>query len=342
MRREPAHFNPLPYFLASWVIAATVLYLVLKLQLLPALFAGIAVYELVHLLTPRLRSYATTKNQARIGVLALLAAAVVILFGLLALWSVSFFRFGAESLPRLAEMMAEILESSRNVLPEGLIHYLPADVDEMKLAAADWLRRHAVDLQSAGGLVLRSIAYMLVGMVIGALISLREATHGKHRRRPLGTALTERARRFSRAFRRVVFAQIRIAGLNAFLTWLYLGVALPLCGVSLPYLKTLVALTFVAGLLPVIGNLISNAVIVVISLNVSVNVAGSSLLFLVVIHKLEYFVNARIIGARIDARVWEMLLAMLVMEAAFGFTGLVAAPVYYAYLKDELEAQRLV
>jgi hypothetical protein len=33
---------------------------------------------------------------------------------------------------------------------------------------------------------------------------------------------------------------------------------------------------------------------------------------------------------------------MLVMEAAFGLPGLVAAPIYYAYAKDELVAQALV
>jgi predicted PurR-regulated permease PerM len=62
----------------------------------------------------------------------------------------------------------------------------------------------------------------------------------------------------------------------------------------------------------------------------------------VVIHKLEYFVNARIIGSRIRARAWELLTAMLVMEAAFGIPGLIAAPIYYAYVKDELTARRLI
>jgi len=33
---------------------------------------------------------------------------------------------------------------------------------------------------------------------------------------------------------------------------------------------------------------------------------------------------------------------MLVMEAAFGAGGLVAAPIYYAYLKDELSDRKLV
>jgi predicted PurR-regulated permease PerM len=104
----------------------------------------------------------------------------------------------------------------------------------------------------------------------------------------------------------------------------------------------MIALTFVVGLLPVLGNLISNTVIVVVSLSVSLLVAVGSLAFLILIHKLEYFVNARIVGARIRARAWELLLAMVVMDAWFGIPGLIAAPIYYAYLKDELTARKLV
>jgi len=343
MRSQPGAIDTLHFYIASWVIAAVVLFLVLKLHLLPALFSGLAVYELVHLLAPKLRSYASTKNRARLWVLALIVSLIVAILGVFLLWSVSLFRFGAGSLPRMAQMMAEIIEGSRDVLPPGLVNYLPADVNAMNLAAADLLRKHAVTLQAAGGIFIRSLAYMVVGMVVGALLSLRDVTHGRKRpRRPLATAIAERARRFTRSFRRVVFAQVRIAALNTFLTWLYLGATLPLLGISIPYVKTLIALTFVVGMLPVIGNLISNTVIVVISLSVTLQVAGASLLFLVIIHKLEYFINARIIGERIDAQAWELLLAMLVMEAAFGLSGLVAAPVYYAYLKDELEAQHLV
>jgi predicted PurR-regulated permease PerM len=33
---------------------------------------------------------------------------------------------------------------------------------------------------------------------------------------------------------------------------------------------------------------------------------------------------------------------MLVMEAVFGIAGLVAAPIYYAYLKNELAARELI
>jgi predicted PurR-regulated permease PerM len=183
---------------------------------------------------------------------------------------------------------------------------------------------------------------MLIGMVIGAMVSLREALGPGDDRGPLAMALLERASRVGEAFRRVVFAQVRISALNTLFTAIYLAALLPMFGVHLPFAKTLIALTFIAGLLPVAGNLISNTVIFVVSLNVSLEVAGASLVFLIVIHKLEYFLNARIVGTRIRASPWELLVAMLVMEAAFGVGGLAIAPVYYAYLKDELSSQGLV
>ena len=109
-------------------------------------------------------------------------------------------------------------------------------------------------------------------------------------------------------------------------------------GVQLPFKKTIIAVTFIAGLLPVLGNLISNTVIVVVSLSHSFYIATVSLIFLIAVHKLEYFLNARIVGAEIKAAAWELLAAMLVMEAAFGLPGLIAAPIFYAYLKTELRS----
>jgi predicted PurR-regulated permease PerM len=178
-------------------------------------------------------------------------------------------------------------------------------------------------------------------MVIGGLVALQQARPSR-RSAPLTRALGERTLRFGKAFRRIVFAQVRISLLNTVLTAIYLLVLLPLGGIQLPLVKTMIAVTFIAGLLPVIGNLISNTVIVTLSLSHSLAAATGSLAFLVVIHKLEYFVNARIVGTEIRASAWEILVAMLVMEAAFGLPGVVAAPIYYGYLKNELSARGLV
>ncbi|MBL2055405.1 AI-2E family transporter, partial [Klebsiella pneumoniae] len=56
----------------------------------------------------------------------------------------------------------------------------------------------------------------------------------------------------------------------------------------------------------------------------------------------EYFINAKIIGHKINANAWEILLAMLIFESIFGLSGLIAAPIFYAYLKLELKDARLI
>jgi predicted PurR-regulated permease PerM len=104
-------------------------------------------------------------------------------------------------------------------------------------------------------------------------------------------------------------------------------------------MKTMIAITFFAGLIPVVGNVISNVVIVVVCLSYSVNVAIASLVFMVVMHKLEYFLNARIIGTQLKADAWELLISLLVMETLFGLPGMVLAPIVYAYIKKELHDQ---
>jgi predicted PurR-regulated permease PerM len=185
------------------------------------------------------------------------------------------------------------------------------------------------------------LAHVLIGMVIGAIVCFREA-RGMGEKTVLLREASERVQTLAHAFRSVVFAQVKISAVNTVLTGIYLAGVLPLLGVHLPFTKAMIALTFFAGLLPVIGNLISNTVIVVVSLSVSFSIALGSLAFLIVIHKLEYFLNAHIVGGEIKASPWELLCAMLIFEAAFGLPGLVAAPIFYAYVKAELRQLGLI
>jgi predicted PurR-regulated permease PerM len=96
------------------------------------------------------------------------------------------------------------------------------------------------------------------------------------------------------------------------------------------------------GIMPVVGNLVSNTFIVVISMGISPAVGIASLVFLILIHKAEYFLNARIVGSEVQATAWELLSAMLLLESAFGVTGLVAAPVIYAWLKAEVKESGVI
>jgi predicted PurR-regulated permease PerM len=319
---------------ASWLLAALALLLILKLHLLPALLAGLLVYELVHLTAPLLerRLSDLRAKQTAVAVLAAIVVGATVLGTVL---TIGYFRSDSGSLAALAQKMAEILENSRHSLPAWLLEALPDSIEGTKTAGVQWLREHAGQVQTIGKEAVVVMAHVLIGLVIGALLALREVG-GERITQPMAEALTERARRLADAFRRIVFAQVRISAINTVLTALYLAVLLPLLGIHLPLTKTMIALTFVVGLLPVIGNLVSNTVIVIVSLAHSPQVAMGSLAFLVVVHKFEYFLNARIVGARISAQSWELLLAMLVMEAAFALPGVIAAPVYYAYLKQEL------
>src|SRR5438105_3098211 len=334
MSPRPIDPAPLPHAIASWVIAGVVLLLVLHVHLLPALLGGLLVYELVHIIAPRLR----LAHAGRVTAVALIATVIVVLLILALLGIATFLRGDVGHVARLMQRMADIVEESRGRLPDWLVGNIPLGADATKDAAIAWLRGHAGELRLLGGEIGRTLAHILIGMIIGAIVSLREA-RPEVRGGPLACALGERAARLGDAFRRVVFAQVRISALNTVFTAIYLALVLPLLDIHLPFAKTMIAITFVTGLLPVVGNLISNTIIVIVSLSVSLPVADASLVFLVVVHKLEYFLNAKIVGAGIHAKAWELLVAMVAMEAAFGIGGLVAAPTYYAYLKDELAAR---
>jgi predicted PurR-regulated permease PerM len=325
----------------TWVVFGGGLLLLLHLSLLPALLAGLFVFALVNALVRPLRIPAFGRGGPRLLAVTLIAAALLALIATAGLSLSSFLRNSDENVPALIQRMAEILENSRASLPPWILENVPADAEELRVALVSWLRGHADMFQVAGAGLGRGLAHVLIGLVIGALLSL-EAAVPMRSYGPLSAAFAHRGLRLALAFRRVVFAQIWISGINTILTGLYLAFVLPAFGIELPFTKTLIVITFVAGLIPIIGNLISNTMIFTVSLSNSLIIALASLLYLIVIHKLEYFLNARIIGGHIRARAWELLIAMLVMEAAFGIAGLIAAPIYYAYLKDELRSRSLI
>jgi len=326
--------------IAGYALAVAALCLVLGLQLLPILFAGLLVYSVVGALAPGLQRHVPGVYAHRL-VVAVLAVLVVGVLTLAIVAAIAYLGSENGNPARFFERMTPLIERARTQLPSFVVDRLPDNSMEARAAVMDWLRTHTTQLQLAGKHAVRVIVQLLVGIVLGAMLALYGA-----RTRPPGGPLTvvleARCALLVSAFRNIVFAQAKISALNTLFTGTFLLVALPSFGVALPLAKTLVMVTFVVGLLPVIGNLISNTLIVVVALSLSMTVALAALGFLIIIHKLEYFLSARIIGTQIQASSWELLIAMLVMEAMFGSAGLIAAPVYYAYLKSELAAARLI
>jgi predicted PurR-regulated permease PerM len=134
---------------------------------------------------------------------------------------------------------------------------------------------------------------------------------------------------FYRSFATVMNAQITISTINTLLTAIFVA------SMGLPHLVVAVGLTFLCGFLPVVGNLLSNIVVVALGFIVSPAKGLWALLFLILIHKLEYFLNSKIIGAKIHTSIWLTLLALLLGERLMGITGMVLAPVALHYIRIE-------
>lgn len=311
---------------------AAVFLMLVNISLLAPLFSGLLTFALVSALSRRLVKAIPHGPRANMLAASIVAGCVVILLVLAGFALSAQIRTGAD-VQKILEEMGRILTSARTWLPDRFEPYIP-EQERLLASIADWLRQHAAAIGAVGVGTVRTIGYILIGIILGAMIGISDVT----REKPLGPVanyLVLQVIALRNSFWRVASAQLKISALNTFLTGLYLAVALPMFGIHLPFTKTLILITFIAGLLPVLGNLISNTVIFVISLSASVGVAIASLTFLVVIHKLEYFVNARIVGGEIQAKAWEILVVMLVMERLFGVAGVIAGPVFYAWLKSE-------
>lgn len=313
--------------LISYILSALAVVLVLKFNLLPTVLAGLA----VHVVTCRLANLLPIKREGIAKEAAVISLAIGVVASFIAagfgLYSVmkGFQGFGA-----LMSASAETLEKVKQSLPSNISEAIPGTATELQESVVTFLKEHGKGLSSAGAEGLVTIVHILIGMVIGGITSIASVKTADKKALFL-EELHNRSEILTVSFEKVVFAQLKIALVNTVLTAIYLCLILPVCGVHLPMVTLLVILTLVAGLIPVIGNLISNSVIVILSLGTSLMVGGASLLFLIVVHKLEYFLNAKIIGHEVNAKAWELLCAMVVLEAVFGLHGVIAAPILYAW-----------
>jgi predicted PurR-regulated permease PerM len=331
--------------IAAWLILGGLLFYVMMWRLVPAVVSGLVLYLVLDRLS---RTFSKRLPRTAARPLALILVTLVgggVIFGIVALL-VSSVRHYVYNIPAIMTKMADVLQSTRAWLGdygEQLIPGVLTDAETIKAALVVWLKGHAETLKLAGGTFSMGLVHMIMGMLLAILVFFRHVTH--HPDRPpgkLSEALEQKVSRFTRAFSQIATAQVKISVLNTALTALFLLVGLPLFGQHIPFARTLVFVTFVCGLIPILGNLISNTVIVILSLGISPGTAIAALVFLVIIHKLEYLTNSRIVGGETDSQAWEILLAILIGETAFGISGVVMAPILYAFVKRELRERGLV
>ncbi|HQS38462.1 MAG TPA: hypothetical protein PK571_09565, partial [Methylotenera sp.] len=168
---------------AAWILAAFSLFFIVKLSLLPALLAGLLVFQLVHIISPRIaRRFPSGRDSQypKIWAVSILVVIIVSLLGLAGAGLVAFLRSDAGSLTVLLAKMAQILEDSRKILPGWVLEHLPADAIAFKELATSWLRTHADQLQIVGKEAGRVTVHIIIGMIIGGILALREAVIVDH------------------------------------------------------------------------------------------------------------------------------------------------------------------
>ena len=342
---------------ASYILMGLALLIVLHYHLLPLLLSVILTYifitrtngvilKLRRRVLPRNTRLHKSLNAHNINLIST-TLTLAIVFSIIGMMSLGIYHLihGGHVGFMLAKLAA-ILEDTKNSqdLPAAILNMLPNNMAEIKASAIKLIDEYRAALTRISKDSITSFVYILIGIIIGAMLSFHRLKMRKNRRKmPLFKAeLVQRIVTFETSFERVFLAQVKISLIDTFLTGLYLYLVLPLFGVELPFKMTVLIIAFIVGLIPVAGNLISNTIIIILSLGASLYVALASLVFLVVIHKLEYFLNAKIIGSEIESSAWELLVAMVVFERIFGIGGIIVAPVYYAYLKNELKLRKLI
>lgn len=245
-----------------------------------------------------------------------------------------FIKKGSVAFPAIAEstipVLLEFAEKQNVELPF-------TDLQSLKAVAVSEVRDRFAALPNYARAAIFQLVYLIIGVVIAVSLFLNSklglegdptVSHNSIYALTMGE-LSIRVRTFYQSFTRVMGAQIIISAINTVMTGSFLFAA------GLPYAPLLTILTFLCGLLPIVGNLISNTVITSVAFVKSPQLALVALGFLIVVHKLEYFLNSKIIGDRIRNPMWMTLIGLLVGEKLMGIPGMILAPVVLHYIKIE-------
>jgi len=247
------------------------------------------------------------------------------------------------TLPKIAETtipaVAEFAERQGIELPF-------TDLASLKMVAISEMKD---DVANAGRYA-RAAAFkfvqLLIGLVVAASLFLSatwgsENEPGTSRDSLYATMVRELSLRFQtffRSFAKVIGAQIIVSTINTGLTAIFL------VWNHFPFASVIIVLTFLCGLLPIVGNILSNTLIVGVAFTIPVigpKMALIALVFLIVIHKLEYFLNSKIIGDRIKNPMWLTLIGLVLGEKLMGVPGMVLAPVVLHYIKVEASQNKV-
>ncbi len=310
---------------ASYILFGLILVGVARFDLGAFLMAGLVSYMIMDTCERRLLAQKTSRGFARwtaVAAFLILAAALTWIF-------VTFLRVSVTRLPVLLDTLLPRLDA----FAKDYGFDFPADnAKELRDLVVESARENSASIGKTSGLLTHGVFQVVIGVFAATLKFLTPAPV-EHRRDLFDSLRHEfnaRVSRFMGSFERVVGAQVIISAINAVLTWVFLE------AMGFHFKTFLTLTTFVCGLVPIVGNLVSNAFIVSAGLIQSEQMAVIGLVYLVVIHQLGYLLNSRILGGSIGTPTWMTLVGLVVGEAVMGVPGVLLAPALLHYAREEL------
>ncbi|MCX6799961.1 MAG: hypothetical protein NT091_02335, partial [Candidatus Falkowbacteria bacterium] len=154
--------------------------------------------------------------------------------------------------------MVSIMSDIESKLPDSLRGGIPDDMGIIKAYAFDFLKNNTTQTINFGKEIFESVVNVILGIVVGGIIAFEHSKNDT----PFKKELFERITLFSQSFKKLLEAQAKISAINALFTSIFLLVAIPLIfNATIPFSVAIIIFTFIFGLIPIIGNLISNAII---------------------------------------------------------------------------------
>ncbi|CEN31992.1 DUF20 domain-containing protein [Candidatus Westeberhardia cardiocondylae] len=338
MKKQKIFISHKQLKIISYLIMFSSMILIIPLHLLSCFISGFLIYEIINSITFYFKFFVNTRYTKLIIIIFIFSTIVsTMTIGIINV--IHFLQTDIQHENNISAKINNIFTNIKTHIPNFLFPFFPENEIELKNQILNLIESNLITIKNMGSVFLHELIMTFIGLIIGIIITLNKPSKKKTY---FIKQLLQRLYYLSVAFKNIVFAQTTISLINTILTSMIILIIFPLFKTYLPYKKTLITLTFIFGLLPIIGNLISNFIITISALSISLNTAGTMILYLVLIHKLEYFLNAKIIGNQIQAKSWELLFIMLLFDAIFGLEGLIIAPIYYAYLKIELKKQNLI
>lgn len=310
----------------SYVLFGLMLAGVVALKLGPVVLSGLFSFMILDLTYRRLLPGLKRGTARWLSLLIFLLSAVTLfwMFG-------SFIRQSLSTLPAIASSaIPKVI-----VLAESYGFDLPFDnLYDLKEVIIHALRTNAQGLARASGLLTKTFFHVIVGLLVAILCFMTDhpTDYQPHLRDSLRKELNARISTFMLGFEKVLGAQVTISAINTLITAAFLVF------MGFDFIGFLIPATFILGCLPLVGGVASNTIICATALNISLHHAAFSLAFLIIIHKLEYVLNSRIMGSSINAPMWQTLLGIVVGEVVMGVPGIILAPALIHYVNEELQA----